>query len=160
MKSDDDVKNCKTDGIPNEYLKNPKLADEARQKFQIRNLDKFVSVKDAFRPIPDIGYESPITMMASQMETKIENDTMSVIQQYGIDVDKDELIKALNYDRQQYEKGYKDRGEMIVPVALMVTEPYRVHRITGYLDKATQMIYTRSITVEAAEALGWRIIEQ
>ena len=53
-------------------------------------------------------YESPITMIVSQMETQIEADTMSVIQHYGIDVNKDELIKALNYDRQQYEKGYQD----------------------------------------------------
>lgn len=26
----------------------------------------------------------------------------------GVDIDRDELIKALNYDRQQYEKGYED----------------------------------------------------
>ena len=29
-----------------------------------------------------------------------------VVQERGIDVDKDELIKALQYDRGQYEKGY------------------------------------------------------
>ena len=46
-------------------------------------------------------YQSPITMIASQVETKIENDVMSVIQNYDIQVDKDELIKALNYDREQ-----------------------------------------------------------
>ena len=31
-----------------------------------------------------------------------------VTQSIGYKVDKDELIKALQYDRQQYEKGYKD----------------------------------------------------
>lgn len=53
-------------------------------------------------------YESPVRLIASQFETKIENDVMSVIQNYDIQVDKDELIKALNYDRQQYDKGYRD----------------------------------------------------
>lgn len=82
---------------------------------KINNLDDFITPKQAFSKFPDIsdmsGYESPITMIASQMETKIENDTMSVIRRYGIDVDKNELIKDLNYDRQQYEKGYQDGYE-------------------------------------------------
>ena len=31
-----------------------------------------------------------------------------------VDVDKDELLKALQYDRGQYEKGYKDRDAELV----------------------------------------------
>ena len=54
-------------------------------------------------------YESPINVYRSNViEMKIENDIMSAIQKYDIDVDKDELIKALNYDRDQYNKGYQD----------------------------------------------------
>lgn len=69
---------------------------------KINNLDKFITS-------PDIsGYDSPIRMIVGEMETKMEADTMSVIQRYGIDVDKEELIKALNYDRQQYDVGFKD----------------------------------------------------
>lgn len=69
---------------------------------KIHNLNDFITS-------PDIsGYESPIRMIVGEMETKMEADTMSVIQRYGIDVDKEELIKALNYDRGQYEKGYQD----------------------------------------------------
>lgn len=82
---------------------------------KINNLNDFITPKQAFGKLPDIsdmsGYDSPITMIASQMETKIEADTMSVIQRYGIDVDKDELIKALNYDRGQYDKGFQDGYE-------------------------------------------------
>ncbi len=36
-----------------------------------------------------------------------------VTQSIGYKVDKDELIKALQYDRQQYEKGYKDGLEQL-----------------------------------------------
>ena len=38
----------------------------------------------------------------------IENEVFSIIKRYNIDVDKDELIRALNYDRNQYDKGYAD----------------------------------------------------
>ena len=62
------------------------------------------------------GYESPITMIANQVETKIENDVMTAIQHYDIQVDKDELIKALNYDRQQYDKGYRDAQSKLKPM--------------------------------------------
>lgn len=30
------------------------------------------------------------------------------VQSVGVKIDKDELIKAINYDRNQYDKGYKD----------------------------------------------------
>ena len=104
-------------------------------------------------------YDSPIKMIVGEIETKMEADTMSVIQRYGIDVDKDELIKALNYDRKQYEKGYADRGNKIVPVMLEMDEGHTTRQIKGYLDKATQTIYANSITVDCAEAIGWKIKE-
>jgi len=69
---------------------------------KINNLNDFITSPDMS------GYESPIRMIVGEMETKMETDTMSVIQRYGIDVDKEELIKALNYDREQYDKGYRD----------------------------------------------------
>ena len=71
----------------------------------INNLNDFITSPDMS------GYESPIRMIVGEMETKMEADTMSVIQRYGIDVDKEELIKALNYDREQYEKGYAEGYE-------------------------------------------------
>ena len=82
---------------------------------KINNLDDYANPK--MPKIPDLisgggydtsGYDSPITLIASQMETKIENDVMSTIQRYGIDINKEELIKALQYDRQQYDKGFQD----------------------------------------------------
>ena len=53
-------------------------------------------------------YESPITLIATEVQMKMENDTLQAVQRYGIDVDKDELMKALSYDRGQYDKGYRD----------------------------------------------------
>lgn len=58
-------------------------------------------------------YESPINLIYGGLTTKINEDVDNAIlvtihQQLGIDVDKEELIKALNYDRDQYRKGYMD----------------------------------------------------
>ena len=54
------------------------------------------------------NYQSPIEMIATEMRTKYENDCVSICQNYGFNVDKDELAKALAYDRNQYDKGFKD----------------------------------------------------
>lgn len=58
-------------------------------------------------------YESPIELMMKQVEERIveqrENEVVAAVNQaFGVNVDKAELIKALNYDRNQYEKGYSD----------------------------------------------------
>ena len=53
-------------------------------------------------------YESPINMIISKLCTKLESDCVKSVQRYGFDVDKEELAKALNYDRNQYEKGHTD----------------------------------------------------
>ena len=53
-------------------------------------------------------YESPINIIIQKLCTKLESDCIKSVQSYGFDVDKEELAKALNYDRKQYEKGYAD----------------------------------------------------
>lgn len=51
-------------------------------------------------------WESPIKVYEQITEDR-ENHIMATIRQY-VEVDKDELIRALNYDRNQYEKGFED----------------------------------------------------
>ncbi len=53
-----------------------------------------------------LGYESPIKLLMGQMRIEQEIGICKAIQEQGITVDKDELIKALQYDRGQYDKGY------------------------------------------------------
>jgi hypothetical protein len=47
------------------------------------------------------------------MEQEENQLMMHLRQEIGYAVDKEELIKALQYDRQQYEKGYKDGLEQL-----------------------------------------------
>ena len=57
-------------------------------------------------------YESPIEKIYGELQTKIEqedeNIVMKAVRDVGINVDKEELINALQYDRKQYTKGYSD----------------------------------------------------
>ena len=60
-------------------------------------------------PISEI-YESYI----DEVKKDHDNAVYKAVMEYDIVVDKEELIKALNYDRQQYQKGYADRDAEIV----------------------------------------------
>jgi len=58
-------------------------------------------------------YESPINKIYRDIQSQIikqdeEHMMYAVNQAIGYTVDKEELIKALQYDREQYKKGYKD----------------------------------------------------
>lgn len=54
------------------------------------------------------GYESPIKTVIGEAKTEIENDIYRAVCQIDIRVDKDELLRALQYDRGQYDKGFAD----------------------------------------------------
>lgn len=57
-------------------------------------------------------YESPITIILKDLQKKfehnVETSVMEAIQEYDVKVDKEQLLKALNYERNQYAKGYTD----------------------------------------------------
>ena len=56
------------------------------------------------------GYRSPITMLTERIATdiaqNIDDGIWQAVTKVGFEVDRDELIKALRYDRSQYEDGY------------------------------------------------------
>lgn len=56
-------------------------------------------------PLDD--YIPPIKIYQTEMETTLESNVMSIAQSMGVDVNKEELLKALAYDRDQYAKGYE-----------------------------------------------------
>lgn len=77
-------------------------------------------------------YVSPIEKIYGDIQSQmIENDEnllmCSVTQSIGYKVDKDELIKALQYDRHQYEQGYYDGAHMVM------TEENLVDWMTEYI---------------------------
>lgn len=53
-------------------------------------------------------YKSPIEIITGQIKTNYDNAIYSAVQNVGINVDREELLKALEYDRGQYEEGFRE----------------------------------------------------
>ena len=75
-------------------------------------------------------YESPINaaiqdMVRRDMEWRENQIVYEVEKAIGVSVDKEELLKALKYDRGQYYKGYED-GRASAAVALEKQKPQKV----------------------------------
>lgn len=58
-----------------------------------------------------LDYKPPILLKVEQavkaFNLQVENEVYKVVRNYEINVDKDELLKALRYDRNQYDLGYR-----------------------------------------------------
>lgn len=53
-------------------------------------------------------YDSPIEVIYQDIQYSLENKILKACQDVNVNVNKEELIKALQYDRNQYQKGYYD----------------------------------------------------
>lgn len=57
-------------------------------------------------------YNSPIELLVTEIQNQIvkqqDEEIYKAVLHYIPNVDKEELLRALQYDRQQYEKGYAD----------------------------------------------------
>ena len=58
-------------------------------------------------------YKSPIKIITGQIKTNYEDAIYSAVQNVVINVDREELIKDLEYDRKKKKKGFKE-GEKYV----------------------------------------------
>ena len=61
-----------------------------------------------------MAYESPINIVYGKMQLEFEDKLIKAVLDLGIYADKEQLIKALRYDRDQYQKGYNDRDSEII----------------------------------------------
>lgn len=74
-------------------------------------------------------YEPPIEItvrdkVLADIGEKTDNAIMlEITQQFGVDVDKYELVKALAYDRGQYDKGFADGVEQGIQKVLNAINP-------------------------------------
>lgn len=53
-------------------------------------------------------FDPVIKVFMDEMKMQHEGEILKAVQNVGVFVDKDELLKALAYDRGQYEKGFAD----------------------------------------------------
>lgn len=59
-------------------------------------------------------YKSPINIIYGQMEMQMEGHIVRAVQKCDVNVDKEELLRALQYDRGQYKKGFNDGQNSII----------------------------------------------
>ena len=111
-------------------------------------------------------YENPISGMLGEIQTKIieaqENYIMQVVQDCGVTVDKEELTRALMYDRQQYEKGYADaKAEMRwIPVSERLPEEDGMYYVTvrdskGDIDAVPCLWLSDKWGINGFEVIAW-----
>lgn len=107
-------------------------------------------------------YKSPIDIIYSDVQMKLEDEVCKAIQNVGINVDKDELIKALSYDRQQYEKGYADAKaeQRWIPVTKRLPGLREEVLATdgNYVWCANRVWYPSDVTLWEDLSSGWTIV--
>ena len=59
-------------------------------------------------------YTPPIQLFIKEETAKIEDMLYTQIKKIGIDVDKEELFRALRYERDQYNEGYKEGKARVI----------------------------------------------
>lgn len=119
------------------------------------------------------GYESPVDIYVRHMVTDLQEKRDGEIcaqieEQIGVHVNKDEMIKALAYDRNQYEEGYRkgyaigfsEGHEAVATVPITITRGEQ--KWSAYFDKARELLIMSTMTAELAEQLGitWEEIEE
>ena len=86
-------------------------------------------------------YKSPIEIITEQIRINNEDDIFRATQNVGINIDKKELLKALEYDRGQYDKGWEEgfHDGYIHGLEIAIIE---VERIIGRTKKAEKLCAT------------------
>ena len=83
-------------------------------------------------------YDNPITVnvrdVEMKMEKAIEGYVFEAVKEIGVSVNKEELMKALKYDRNQYDEGFNDGKEMQEEVKAEICDNYCWYRKQADLD--------------------------
>lgn len=83
-------------------------------------------------------YKSPIEAIIKDWESVVEKEVYKAVRKVGINVDAEELQKALRFDRGQYDKGYTD-GEW--EMFDLITSAYFGKQY--YFDEEDGLVYSR-----------------
>ena len=102
-------------------------------------------------------YESPIRIIQKQFEKSVENEIFKAVFNVGVDVDKEELIRALQYDRDQYEKGFKDGELFALEIKLEEKNPEELELLMGdFIKESSESQKTQTETQETRKS-KWEI---
>lgn len=109
-----------------------------------------------------MSYKSPIEIIMDDIRKQTiiqeENNVLRAVWRSGVNVDKEELIKALEYDRHQYEKGYWDAKEELFERINTLERENDV--LKSALDKACERLSEYSIITLCGEDFCYRTAEE
>ena len=112
-------------------------------------------------------YESPVTLqirqIAEQIEEQRENQiTATISEQLAVNVDKNELKRALAYDRDQYRRGYEDgwraRSEVIpkwVPVSEKLPDVSQRYLVYTKYDEVMTDFFMGDEFMQGEDIIAW-----
>lgn len=82
-------------------------------------------------------YKSPIEIITGNIQTQIDDEIYRAVQNVGINVDRAELLKALEYDRGQFEEGWKEgfRDGYVHGLEIAIIEAKNIIGITKKAEK-------------------------
>lgn len=94
-------------------------------------------------------YEPPINIIddiVSTINKQLEEGVYKVVCSHYIDVNKGELIRALRYDRDQYDKGYRDGIRKVVEkiVIEIINKPCEFKAEQATPDFLTGLVYRQN----------------
>lgn len=103
-------------------------------------------------------YECPVKFNFGDIQMQIvkqqENEVYMAVQKCGVDVDKEELKRALKYDREQYEKGYEDgRKDAVVEFVKYLKDNSSVCPVCSFLN--CDEIYIKDLDYFAEDFLKY-----
>ena len=105
-----------------------------------------------------MGYEAPIQMQMGEIirRAREEQDKKiyEAVLECGINVSKEELVKALNYDRQQYEKGYVN-GKVDADFQLLELE-----EMDEVIKKLHSFLLKNKVTIRATSGADLLITDE
>ena len=90
-------------------------------------------------------YKPLINVITSGLRTELDNNIIKAVMDVAVDVDKDELIKALTYDRNQYDKGFSDATPKWISVNERLPKEEEIVIVTVKDDSADSPIYSTSV---------------
>ena len=106
-------------------------------------------------------YKSPIDVLLADIQHQIakqqDGEIYKAVVSVGINVDKEELIRALRYDRDQYEKGYADgQADALrwIPVTERLPDTQDYDWVLAQITLKPECIYGVPVVAEL-RADGW-----
>ena len=88
------------------------MAEIKIPRFKYNPPEEQLTEEMALKAVGELSYQSPVEIVSQNIREKFEGDVMQIIHSYDIHVAKDELVKALQYDRDQYKKGFADGSKL------------------------------------------------